>query len=202
MKEMPGKEILGKRITICGAGTLGGNLAENLARIGFCRLTVIDRDRAEERNLSNQPYFSHDVGQPKVKALSASLFRAVGAEISGVNKELSSGNGEKLLGDADLVVDTFDNEGSRRAVKEVCEKQRLACLHAGISDDGYGEVIWNEEYKVPGDGEEDPCEKPVNRNLSLLVVAVATEAIYSYLSRGEKKSYGMTLKDLTISQFR
>ncbi len=39
-------------VTVCGAGALGANLAENLARQGFTRIRVIDRDRVEERNLS------------------------------------------------------------------------------------------------------------------------------------------------------
>ena len=34
-------------VTICGAGALGANIAENLARSGFDKLTVIDRDRIE-----------------------------------------------------------------------------------------------------------------------------------------------------------
>lgn len=190
-----------KRITICGAGTLGGNFAENLARIGFRQLTIIDRDQVEERNLSNQPYFSHDVGRPKVKALAQSLFNAVGARISGIHRELTAGNGEKLLSDVALVIDTFDNNAARCAVKEICAKNAIPCLHAGISDDGYGEVIWNERYQVPPDGEQDPCEKPMSRTLSLIVISVATEAILSYLDKGEKKSYTITLKDLVIGRF-
>ena len=43
-------------VTVCGAGALGANIVESLARMGFNRLRVIDRDRIEERNLSTQPY--------------------------------------------------------------------------------------------------------------------------------------------------
>ncbi|GCE21821.1 ThiF family adenylyltransferase [Dictyobacter kobayashii] len=52
-------------ITICGAGTLGANVAETLARMGFTRLRVIDKDRIEVRNLSGQPYSRAEVGAPK-----------------------------------------------------------------------------------------------------------------------------------------
>jgi tRNA A37 threonylcarbamoyladenosine dehydratase len=41
-------------VTVCGAGALGAN-TESLARSGFGQLTVVDRDRIEERNLSTQP---------------------------------------------------------------------------------------------------------------------------------------------------
>jgi molybdopterin/thiamine biosynthesis adenylyltransferase len=46
-------------VTVCGAGALGANITENLARSGAGSLVVIDRDRIEERNLSTQPYYLH-----------------------------------------------------------------------------------------------------------------------------------------------
>ena len=49
-------------VTICGAGALGANIAESLARSGVSQLTVIDCDRLDERNLSTQPYYHDDVG--------------------------------------------------------------------------------------------------------------------------------------------
>jgi molybdopterin-synthase adenylyltransferase len=188
-----------KNITICGVGTLGGNLAENLARTSFKKLTVIDRDRVEERNLANQPYLSVDIGQPKVKALAAFLYRAARAEVTGLHKELTAGNVENLLAGSDLVVDTFDNEAARKAVTEHCCRKGICCLHAGISNDGYGEIIWNDQYKVPvGEQGEEPCEKPLNRTLSLLVISVASEVILLYQKERRKKNYTVTLKDLTI----
>jgi molybdopterin-synthase adenylyltransferase len=189
-----------KTIYLCGAGTLGGNLAENLARTGFRRMTIIDRDRVMEENLANQPYFRADVGQPKVKALAANLYRAVGAEVSGIHQELTSGNGEKMLSAAELVIDTFDNEDSRRAVKEICTRLRKPCLHAGLSNDGYGEVIWNDHYKVPtGGARQDACDHPRNRTISLFVAAIATESLRAFINNGEKRNYSVTQKDLTIS---
>ncbi|MEM7039074.1 MAG: ThiF family adenylyltransferase, partial [Bacteroidota bacterium] len=66
------------RVTICGAGALGANIAESLVRAGFQRLKVIDMDRIEERNLSTQPYQRADIGAYKVKILGNMLYRAVG----------------------------------------------------------------------------------------------------------------------------
>lgn len=187
------------KITICGAGTLGGNIAESLARMGFKSMTVIDRDRVEERNLSNQPYGKNDIGQAKVKALSVNLYRAVGAEVIGLFKELTAGNGEKLLEGSELVIDAFDNSESRRAVKEICGRLRIPCLHMGLSNDGYGEVIWNEHYTVPAPQQGDPCEEPLSRNLSLILVAIASEVILTWSREGKRRDYCITLKDLTIS---
>ena len=49
-------------VTVCGAGALGAYITESLARSGFTKLRVIDRDRIEERNLSTQPYYRSDKG--------------------------------------------------------------------------------------------------------------------------------------------
>src|SRR5260370_34058423 len=65
-----------KLITICGAGALGGTLTETLARMGFTRLKLIDKDRVEMRNLSTQPYSRAEVGAPKARAFANMLYRA------------------------------------------------------------------------------------------------------------------------------
>ncbi|MDQ7824526.1 MAG: ThiF family adenylyltransferase [Candidatus Eremiobacteraeota bacterium] len=190
-----------KRLLICGAGTLGGNLAENLARMGIKRFTVLDRDRVEERNLANQPYSTADVGQPKAKALAFFLSRACRAEVTSLNKDLVEGNSDHLLKDCGLVIDAFDNSMARGIVKDTAARLSIPCVHAGISNDGYGEVIWNERYRVPEGGGEDPCERPLSRNLSLLVVSVATEVILAYLEEGTMRNYTVTLKDLAITEY-
>src|ERR1044071_4698500 len=64
-------------VTVCGAGALGANITESLARSGFGRLRVIDRDRVEERNLSTQPYYRSDIGAFKAKILANTLYRAL-----------------------------------------------------------------------------------------------------------------------------
>jgi hypothetical protein len=68
-------------ITICGAGALGANLAETLARMGLRRLRAIDRDRVAAHNLSTQPWTQQDVGASKARVLAAALYRAVGARV-------------------------------------------------------------------------------------------------------------------------
>src|SRR5678815_1617174 len=80
------------RVTLCGAGALGSNLADTLARQGFRRLKVIDKDRVEEHNVSTQLYGEGDVGAWKVEVLRNYLFRATGVEIEAVRKELTQRN--------------------------------------------------------------------------------------------------------------
>jgi molybdopterin/thiamine biosynthesis adenylyltransferase len=185
------------RVTLCGAGAIGSNVADNLIRQGFRQLRVIDRDRIEEHNISTQIYGETDVGAWKVDILRNHAFRAAGVEIETFNKELSDRTVRKFLKDSDLVIDTFDNSASRRLVTEYCAENSLACLHAGLFAD-YGEVIWNEQYRVPNDTDQDVCDYPLARNLVLLTVAVACETIVRSVLKSERSNWSITLGDFAV----
>jgi molybdopterin/thiamine biosynthesis adenylyltransferase len=185
------------RVTICGAGALGSQLADNLARQGFSHLHVIDRDRVEEHNVSTQLYGESDVGSWKVDVLRQRLFRATGIEIEAVRKDLSERNAGGLLEGAGLVIDTFDNSASRRLVQDQCRALKLPGLHVGLFAD-YGEVIWDERYRVPNDVAGDVCDYPLARNLILVAVAVASEAVVRWILDGDRTSWSATLRDFAV----
>ena len=193
------------RITICGAGALGANLAESLARCGAgsrgdgC-LEVIDHDRVEERNLSTQPYERADVGASKARILAGALYRAVGARVEARATRLEERNVRKLLRGADLVIDAFDNSVSRRLVRDFCRDASQPCLHAGLAS-AYSEVIWNDLYQVPSEAQDDVCDYPLARNLTTLTVAVACEVILAFLASGEQASFTVTLDDFAIRPY-
>ncbi|HEY9651278.1 MAG TPA: ThiF family adenylyltransferase [Coleofasciculaceae cyanobacterium] len=187
-------------VTLCGAGALGGNITENLARSGFGRLVVIDRDRIEERNLSTQPYYKSDIGAYKVKILANTLYRALGITVDGRAKELTTSNIAQLLRDAHLVVDTFDNSLSRQTVKDYCQNHQLPCLHVGLASD-YAEVIWSDSYRVPSPANDDICDYPLARNLVMLTVAVACESIINFIVSGQQQSFTITLGDFAVKEF-
>ncbi len=187
-------QLAALRITLCGAGALGSNLADNLARQGFRGLRVIDRDRVEEHNVSTQLYGASDVGGWKVEVLRNRIFRATGVEIDAVAKELSERNAKNLLKDADLVIDTFDNSASRQLVQDQCRTLGLTCLHVGLYAD-YGEVVWDEHYRVPRDVAGDVCDYPLARNLVLLTVAVASEVLVRFALEGRRDDWSVTLAD-------
>jgi molybdopterin/thiamine biosynthesis adenylyltransferase len=190
------------RLVICGAGAVGSNLVDSLARQGFRRIAVIDDDRIEAHNVGTQTYAESDVGAFKVEMLQAEIFRAVGIEIQAERQRLTERNVARLLADADLVVDGFDNHASRALVTEHCRQAGTPCLHVGLSAD-YAEVLWNETYRVPHDRDaegEDVCDYPMARNLISFAVALACEAIVRYVVTGERENYSFTLGDLTINR--
>jgi molybdopterin/thiamine biosynthesis adenylyltransferase len=189
------------RLVICGAGAVGSNLADLLARQGFRRLTVIDDDRIEAHNVGTQTYAESDVGAFKVEVLQAEVFRAVGIEMRAVRRRLTDRNVAKLLANAHLVVDGFDNHDSRALVTEHCRNAGTPCLHVGLSAD-YAEVLWNETYRVPRDvvlEGANVCDYPLARNLISFAVALACEAIVRFVVSGERQDYSFTLADLKVN---
>lgn len=118
-------------ITVCGAGALGSNLADNLARQGFGKLRVIDRDRVQEHNVNTQIYGEDDVGVWKTEALVNRLFCSTGIEIDPVRKELTDRNARKRLSGCDVVVDTLDNSASRRADSETLSRHWYRMFASG-----------------------------------------------------------------------
>jgi molybdopterin/thiamine biosynthesis adenylyltransferase len=187
-------------VTVCGAGALGSLLVDNLARQGVRHFAVIDHDRVEAHNAGTQLYGQSDVGAFKVDVLKAHCFRAVGVEINAIAKWLDDRTARKFLRDAEMIVDTFDNSASRRIVTEYCQANSIACLHLGLNAD-YGEVRWDETYRVPNDVvAQNVCEYPLARNLILLTVAAGSEAVLRFVIEGLRENYSVTLRDLKINQ--
>ena len=66
-------DMVPERIHIIGCGSVGGCIAELLARFGLTKITLYDFDVVEEKNIVNQIYDYRHVGLPKVEALASIL---------------------------------------------------------------------------------------------------------------------------------
>lgn len=186
-------------ITICGAGALGGNLTETLARMGFARLRLIDKDRVAMRNLSVQPYGRAEVGAPKARALANTLYRAVQTRVEPVVVEVTAATAPDLLKGSALVVDAFDNHPARAAVSLASTSLAWPCLHIGFSPDGlYGSGVWEPHYRVPHATPGDPCDYPLTRPFALALSALAARSIADCLLQGARYAFEMTWNDLRI----
>ncbi len=193
-------------VTICGAGALGANLAETLARMGMRQLRVIDRDRIEAHNLSTQPWMQQDVGAPKVRTLANALYRAVGARVDPQQIELNASNAERLLKGSAVVVDAFDNIPARRDVATAATRLGLPCLHIALGSAGdYGCGLWDDDYTLEqqepteNNAAPDRCDYPLSRPLALLVAAAAAEVLVEHLLEGHRRRFELTLRDLRLT---
>lgn len=189
------------KITLCGAGAIGSNLGYHLAKQGYKKIKVIDKDRVELHNVPTQLWSTRDVGVVKVKALQNIIHRDVGLLLEAIHKEVTSTNAKSLMKGSELIVDAFDNWSSRRVVGKTCETLDIPCIHAGMSDNGFAEVKWNEHYKY-GSPEADmqfqnaACNIALSRSLIMMTVCVVAEAIATFLGDGRKLNREITLADL------
>lgn len=191
------ERIAATRVVVCGAGAVGSNLVHNLVRQGFRSVCVIDRDRVEETNLATQTYRRSDLGAQKAVALRNDVFRIAGVEIELVADELTERNAAKLVKGAAVVVDGFDNAASRTLVARAARAANVACLHVGLAAD-YAEVMWDGAWVAPSGAGEDVCDYPLARNVILLAVAAASEALVSFVAGDARRSFTITLRDMAI----
>lgn len=68
-------------ITIIGVGSIGSFITLTLAKLGFNKIHVFDKDIVEEHNLPNQFYRHSDIGKPKVVALKEMVKDFTGVDI-------------------------------------------------------------------------------------------------------------------------
>lgn len=189
-------------VLVLGSGALGSWLLDLLARQGYTRLTVLDFDRVERKNFGTQNFGKADIGRMKATIAANNLVVRLGVQCKAIAEKLTASNARKILNDGfGLVIDAFDNHESREIVKETCVKLGVPCLHCGMSGDGFAEIEWNENYiSRPAapvlDASGEPCEYPLASNLVSFTVALAAEAVNSFVDNGIKRSVHFTLRDL------
>ena len=212
-----GTEVLGKRakvqLLICGVGALGSWLVDILARQGFHNMTVLDRDRVEEKNFGTQNFGNPDVGKMKARQIRINTFRRIKIVVTDIGQELKPSNAKKLLTTtgprlqkADLVVDAFDNAESRNLLAKTCRELSIPCLHSGMSADGFGEARWDSQAYVSKpppealDEQGEPCEYPLASNLVQATVLMTAEAVCRFVDTGGQQDFVFTLRDLNITR--
>lgn len=122
------------RVTIVGVGAIGSVTAGLLARAGVGRLRLVDRDFVEPSNLQRQSLFDEaDAADSLPKAVAAA--RKISAFNSEVAVEpevadLTPASVERLLQDAQLVLDGTDNFETRYLINDTCVKNSVPWIYA------------------------------------------------------------------------
>ena len=119
-------------VAVCGLGGLGSNIAVALARAGIGKLILIDFDRVDITNLHRQQYRADQIGRCKTEALAENLSEiAPYTQIQTVTEKITEENFARLLKDADIVCEAFDNAESKAMLANgVLEKLPRCCLVA------------------------------------------------------------------------
>ncbi len=127
-------------------------LAEELARLGFSPLRLVDPDVLEVENLVRHPLGAPAVGLPKAPALAAKICRefppcdAVGLHANFL--ELADSEQQQLAADADVVVAATDSAACQRHVNQVALAAGRSAVYPAawvdprIRDAEVGEILW------------------------------------------------------------
>lgn len=154
-------------VAIVGLGGLGMLVAEQLARAGFRRFTLVDPDLVEPTNLNRLPACVQDLGRPKVH-LARRLIRIAGRGL-GIQPEvetcradiyLAARHVQRSVERSDLVLALTDNELSRIELLRLAQRCGAEYLMAGtdIALDSMGRVT---SCKVEVTGAERGAHCPV-----------------------------------------
>lgn len=110
-------------VTICGCGTVGSNVAMQLAKAGFGGFTLIDMDVVESHNIPSQDFTMADLGVNKAYALKSRI-SAVShhATVNVVDCELYGGE----TFDLGIVVLAVDSIAMRQKLYELSIRRNPA----------------------------------------------------------------------------
>lgn len=142
-----------KTVTLIGAGgNIGSHLVPHLGRMpGIGRVTLIDRDTYERRNLSSQDILAGDIGRPKAR-VQARRLRRINPDLH-VTPVVDSV--EHLpLGSlrADVILTALDSRRSRQCVNEIAWRLGVTWCDSGVRPE---ELLARVAAYCPG--QETPC---------------------------------------------
>ena len=137
-------------VVIIGCGALGTTIATSLVRAGVGKVRIIDRDFIEHHNLQRQVLFDEEDmrnGLPKAIAAERHLRRVNSSvEIQGVVADVNYTNIERLVDDADIILDGLDNFETRLLINDVSLKHNIPWVYGGaISSHGMTMTIFPHE---------------------------------------------------------
>lgn len=127
------------KVGIAGAGGLGSNCAQMLARSGFPDFILVDFDVVESSNLNRQFFFQDQIGQPKVQSLAANL-RRINPEVSirMVQERITPENVGKVFADCDVVVEAMDTPECKQMLASAYSRSgKLLVAASGLA--GWGD---------------------------------------------------------------
>jgi adenylyltransferase/sulfurtransferase len=146
------RRLLDSRAVIIGCGALGSAQAEALARAGVGSLRIIDRDFIEFSNLQRQTMFTEsDAAErlPKAIACANHLGEINSAvEVEPEIADVNHSNIQRLIRNANVVLDGTDNFATRYLINDACVKQDLNWIY-GAAVGSYGVSMTVRPHKTP-----------------------------------------------------
>lgn len=136
-----GQDAQGKiarlKVAIIGAGSVGGMIAEAMARTGVQDITVIDFDRVEEHNLDRLVYATaDDIGRLKIEVLAEHLKASATAtnfRCLPVDAAVYEEAGLRAALDCDVIFSCVDRPWGRYALNAIAYAHLIPVFDGGIA---------------------------------------------------------------------
>jgi len=144
-----------KLVVVVGVGTVGSQIACELAKSGVGRLRLIDGKDLESHNLPRHALPSHFLGHNKAEALAVYLKGCsktlrVEAQPRYINDSLSDRQLDRVLADADLIVAATEvRDVQRRLGRRALSLDIYALFPALYAAAGAGEVFVQRDARSP-----------------------------------------------------
>jgi len=147
------------RVGVVGAGSVGGMIAEALARTGVVDVTVIDFDHIEEHNLDRLVYATRrDIGQIKAEVLAGRLADSATAQDFSCNPVVAAvyeETGFRAALDCDVIFSCVDRPWGRHVLNLVAYAHLIPVFDGGIAvkANGRGQLVradWRAHTCAPG----------------------------------------------------
>jgi adenylyltransferase/sulfurtransferase len=129
------RDVVARRVLICGCGALGSVQANTLARAGVGHLRIVDRDFLELNNLQRQVLFDEqDVADGLPKAIAAARrLRRINSQVAiePVVRDVDHDNIEELLSGVDVILDGTDNFETRFLLNDAAHRFQIPWVYGG-----------------------------------------------------------------------
>jgi hypothetical protein len=133
-------------VGVVGCSGTGSFVAEQLARLGFHKLILVDPDRVEEKNLNRIVNASKEdayLGRSKVQVLASAIARmGLGQEVLPLQNNLITREAVLALSECDIVFGCMDGVEGRHFLNRLCTFYLIPYFDVGVrlAADGKGGI--------------------------------------------------------------
>jgi len=146
------EKLLASRALVIGAGGLGSPVALYLGSAGVGQITVVDHDQVDATNLQRQIAHTLDrVGQDKAESVRTAISHInPDVVVKPITQRADAALLDRLVAEADVVLDCCDNFETRQAVNLACvQHQKPLVSGAAIRLDGQVSVFDTTHPEAP-----------------------------------------------------
>jgi molybdopterin-synthase adenylyltransferase len=146
------EKLLASHALVIGAGGLGSPVSLYLGSAGVGQITVVDHDQVDATNLQRQIAHTLDrVGQDKAESVRTAIAQInPDVQVTPIAQRADAALLDRLVAQADVVIDCCDNFETRHAVNRACVVHRKPLVSgAAIRMDGQVSVFDSTQADAP-----------------------------------------------------